>query len=69
MEGKECKGAFKWMRANIASQLLLNRKKMRQTVRMHWDTFKQDNYLTVEGDGRCRVGEILACTTSTNAQP
>ena len=31
---------------------------------MHWDTFKQDNYSTVEGDGGCRVGEVRAGTTS-----
>ena len=31
---------------------------------MHWDTFKQDDYSTV-GDGRCRVGEVWAGTTST----
>ena len=27
---------------------------------MHWDTFKQDNDSTVEGDGGCRVGEVRA---------
>ena len=31
---------------------------------MHWDTFKQDNYSTVEGDGGCRIGEVRAGTTS-----
>ena len=31
---------------------------------MHWDTFKQDNYNTVGGDGGCRVGEVQAGTTS-----
>ena len=31
---------------------------------MHWDTFKQDNYSTVGGDGGCRVGEVRAGTTS-----
>ena len=31
---------------------------------MHWDTFKQDNYSIVEGDGVCRVGEVQAGTTS-----
>ena len=31
---------------------------------MHWDTYKQDNYSTVEGDGGCRVGEVRAGTTS-----
>ena len=31
---------------------------------MHWDTFEQDNYSTVGGDGGCRVGEVLAGTTS-----
>ena len=31
---------------------------------MHWDTFKQDNYSTVQGDGGSRVGEVLAGTTS-----
>ena len=31
---------------------------------MHWDTFKQDNYSTVGGDGVCRVGEVRAGTTS-----
>ena len=31
---------------------------------MHWDIFKQDNYSTVGGDGRCRVGEVQAGTTS-----
>ena len=25
---------------------------------MHWDTFTQDNYSTVGGDGGCRVGEV-----------
>ena len=25
---------------------------------MHWDTFKQDKYSTVGGDGGCRVGEV-----------
>ena len=23
-----------------------------------WDTFKQDNYSTMGGDGGCRVGEV-----------
>ena len=27
---------------------------------MHWDTFKQDNYSTVGGNGGCRVGEVRA---------
>ena len=31
---------------------------------MHWDTFKQDNYSTVGGDGVCRVGEVRAGTAS-----
>ena len=31
---------------------------------MHWDTLKQDNKSTVGGDGRCRVGEVRAGTTS-----
>ena len=31
---------------------------------MHWDTFKQDIYSIVGGDGRCRVGEVRAGTTS-----
>ena len=31
---------------------------------MHCDTFKQDNYSTVGGDGGCRVGEVRAGTTS-----
>ena len=31
---------------------------------MHWDTFKQDFYSTVEGDGGCMVGEVRASTTS-----
>ena len=31
---------------------------------MHWDTFKQDYYRTVGGDGGCRVGEVRAGTTS-----
>ena len=31
---------------------------------MHWDTYKQDNYSTVGGDGGCRVGEVRAGTTS-----
>ena len=31
---------------------------------MHRDTFKQDNYSTVGGDGGCRVGEVRAGTTS-----
>ena len=31
---------------------------------MHWDTFKQDNYSTVGGDGGGRVGEVRAGTTS-----
>ena len=28
------------------------------------DTFKQDNYNTVGGDGGCRVGKVRAGTTS-----
>ena len=32
---------------------------------MHWDTFKEDNYSTVGGDGGCRVGEVRASTTSS----
>ena len=28
------------------------------------DTFRQDNYSTVGGDGGCRVGEVRAGTTS-----
>ena len=31
---------------------------------MHCNTFKQDNYTTVGGDGECRVGEVRADTTS-----
>ena len=31
---------------------------------MHWDTFIQDNYSTVGGNGGCRVGEVRAGTTS-----
>ena len=31
---------------------------------MHWNTFKQDDYSTVGGDGGCRVGEVRAGTTS-----
>ena len=31
---------------------------------MHWDTFKQDNYSIVGGDGGCRVGKVRAGTTS-----
>ena len=31
---------------------------------MHWDTFKQENYHTVGGDGGCRVGEVWAGNTS-----
>ena len=31
---------------------------------MHWDTFKQDNYNTVEGDGGSRVGDVRAGTAS-----
>ena len=31
---------------------------------MHWDTFKQDNYSTVGGDGGWMVGEVRAGTTS-----
>ena len=31
---------------------------------MYWDTFKQNNYSTVGGDGGCRVGEVWAGTTS-----
>ena len=31
---------------------------------MHCDTFKQDNYSTVGGDGECKVGEVRAGTTS-----
>ena len=27
---------------------------------MHWDTFKQDNYSTVGGDGGCSVSEVRA---------
>ena len=31
---------------------------------MHWDTFKQDNYSTLGGDGGCRVSEVRAGTAS-----
>ena len=31
---------------------------------MHCNTFKQDNYSTVGGDGGCRVSEVWANTTS-----
>ena len=31
---------------------------------MHWNTFKQDIYNAVGGDGGCRVGEVRAGTTS-----
>ena len=31
---------------------------------MYWGTFNQDNYSIVGGDGGCRVGEVLAGTTS-----
>ena len=31
---------------------------------MHCDTFKQDNYSTVGGDGGCRVSEVQTGTTS-----
>ena len=30
---------------------------------MHWDTFKQDNYNTVGGDGGCSVCKVQAGTT------
>ena len=30
---------------------------------MHRDTFKQDNYNTVRGNGGCRVSEVQASTT------
>ena len=33
---------------------------------MHWNTFKQDNYSTVGGDGGCRVGEVWTDTASPN---
>ena len=31
---------------------------------MHWNTFKQDNYSTVGGEGGYRVGDVQAGTTS-----
>ena len=31
---------------------------------MHWDTLKQDNDSTVQGDGGSRVGKVRAGTTS-----
>ena len=31
---------------------------------IHWDTFKQDNYSTVLGDGGCMVGKVRGSTTS-----
>ena len=31
---------------------------------MHWDTFEEDDYSTVGGDGGCRFGEVRAGTTS-----
>ena len=31
---------------------------------MHWDTFKQDDYNTVGGDGGCRVNEVWDGTAS-----
>ena len=31
---------------------------------MRWDTFKQDNYSKVGGDGGHRVGEVQASTSS-----
>ena len=31
---------------------------------MHWDTFKQDKYSTVGGDGGWRVDKVQAGTTS-----
>ena len=31
---------------------------------MHMETFKQDNYNTVGGDGGCWVNEVRAGTTS-----
>ena len=34
------------------------------TIPWGWDTFKQDHYSTVGGDGGCRVGEVRAGTTS-----
>ena len=34
---------------------------------MHWNTFKQDNYSTVGGDGGYIVGEVQAGTTSPHA--
>ena len=36
---------------------------------LHWDTFKQDNYSTVGGDGGCRVGEVRAGTTPPPPPP
>ena len=38
---------------------------------MRWDTFKQDNYSTVGGDGGCRVGEVPVncCNKPHNLQP
>ena len=35
---------------------------LRQLI--HWDTFKQDKYSIVGGDGRCRLGKVRADNTS-----
>ena len=32
---------------------------------MHWDTLKQDNDSTVQGNGGSKVGEVRAGTTSS----
>ena len=36
---------------------------------MHWDTFKQDNYSTVGGDGGGRFGKVRAGTSSPMPDP
>ena len=33
------------------------------------DTFEQDNYSTMTGEGGCNVSEVCAGTTSVHAQP
>ena len=56
---------IQWTKINTMKQWpqILTRKVLVAAIDT-LDTFKQDNYSTVGGDGGCRVGKVRAGTTS-----
>ena len=55
----QCNGWLQLKQSTLQTEVCLC-----EFVFKHWDTFNQDYYSTVGGDGGCRVGEVRASTTS-----